>query len=251
LPELTNRVTYQKFYITESTSFYSSFYNQLPSRQVIKTGIRIKRIKFKPGYMNYWRQARSELKKTLNLKLTYQFNLTFYLLKLNKFNSHIAFLIRELSIINLLHLSRVILVKQFVNEFLQNHLVFVNGTCVTDPSFQLYKFDLIQLIVHLKYYMFFKYFLNILLKNKFFIKKILRYKNRFTYINKKRPSTLSEKLKSRFNPDNDIPAYLEVDFLSLAVYILYEPTLFMDFSLYQHYLNRSNVLRLYNWKYIT
>jgi hypothetical protein len=86
----------------------------------------------------------------------------------------------------------------------------------------------------MKYYIFYKHFINLLIKNKQYVKKVVYFKNRFITTNKQRSSTYPKKLLSQFYTENDIPKYLELDFMSLSFYILYEPFLLTDFSVEQH-----------------
>lgn len=182
----------------------------------------------------------------LNLKFLYQSKLTKYFLRFTKFSTFASSTVNEHTIINLVYTSRLLPHKHLAQEFVKNYFLHVNGVCITNPFFQLHKYDILQLIIHIKYYVFYKYLLNVLHRDKNFIKKIFYYKNKPISQNKKKFSTLPDKLKSRYNPYNDVPAFLEVDFFTLSVYILYEPTFYRDLSINNHFLNRYSILRLYN-----
>ena len=47
----------------------------------------------------------------------------------------------------------------------------------------------------------------------------------------------------------DIPQYLEVDFLTLSIFCLYEPFLPQDFNHSLWNLEKVSIYNLYNWKY--
>jgi hypothetical protein len=251
IPNFKTSPIYDSFYHDKTLSWMTNFYRHLNVEQTDKVSMKISRIKFKPGYMNYWRNARTELKKVFNLKFTYQRNLTKFLLKFNKHMSNLTGLTQELSLINLLTESKFFMYKSYALAFIKNQFVSVNGWVVTQNNFQLYKNDFIQISIHMKYYIFYKHFINLLIKNKQYVKKVVYFKNRFITTNKQRSSTYPKKLLSQFYTENDIPKYLELDFMSLSFYILYEPFLLTDFSVEQHWQNRFSSLRLYNWKYIT
>lgn len=127
----------------------------------------IKRIRFKPGYMNLWRESRKILQNSLSLNFTYQYKLTKYLSKYNKFIKFKTFLILEMSLLNILTRARFFLDETFCSLFLKNNLIFVNGHSCNNPNFQLFIGDFIQLIINIKYYILFKWFFNLSLKKKF------------------------------------------------------------------------------------
>lgn len=70
----------------------------------------------------------------------------------------------------------------------------------------------------------------------------------------------TRKQKSRYTPNwihnvrydmSDVKNYLEVDYFTLSVFVIYEP-----FILNHQFINdlpqtRPNIFKLYNWKYIT
>jgi len=45
--------TYEKFYRNKETAFFNEFYSHINADRINKVNMKIKRIKFKPGYMNY------------------------------------------------------------------------------------------------------------------------------------------------------------------------------------------------------
>jgi hypothetical protein len=51
--------------------------------------------------------------------------------------------------------------------------------------------------------------------------------------------------------NNDIKPYIEVDYFSLSTIIIYEPFFFNYTISNDFYINKINIYKLYNWKYIT
>jgi hypothetical protein len=137
----------------------------------------IKRIKFKPGYMTMWREARKILKTSLNLKIKYQYKLTNYLSKYKKFIKFKTFLFSEMRLFNILIKSRLFNDYSLVQSFLSNNLVFLNGFSCVNSNIQIFAGDFIQLIINIKYYILLRWFSNLALKRKNKIKNVLRKKN--------------------------------------------------------------------------
>ena len=116
----------------------------------------IKRVKFKPGYMNLWREARVVLKSSLMLKTRYQYKLTNYLSKYKKFINFKTFLFMEMRLFNILIKSRLFNDGSTINLFLKNNLIYVNGFTCSNPNLQLFSGDFVQLIINLKYYILYR-----------------------------------------------------------------------------------------------
>ena len=131
--------------------------------------------------------------------------------------------------------------------------VFLNGLRCSNGDIILHKDDFIQLAVSVKYYILFKVLLNDLKARKerlsrfATINKVKLLKPNSGLFNQRFPNWIRNLIFSFY----DIPKYVEVDFFSLSVFLLYEPFFFTDFSLPNANLLTSNVINLYNWKYIT
>jgi hypothetical protein len=48
----------------------------------------------------------------------------------------------------------------------------------------------------------------------------------------------------------DVPKYVEVDFFTLSIFMLYTPYMLSDFSPLNMFDSRDRVINMYNWKYI-
>lgn len=213
----------------------------------------IKRVKFKPGYMNLWRNAREALKLSLNLKTCYQSKLTSFLLKYNKFIRFEMFLNLEMKLDNVLIKSRLLPDWNSVNLFISNNLVYLNGFLCSNNLFQTYVGDFIQLVVSLKYYIIYKWFLNWSLRKKIRLK--LKARKKLTISSSLEDKTRSYSLPKWIlfskNVTDDVIKYIEVDYFTLSIMIIYEPFLWSDINIYNIVDNKFSILNLYNWKYIT
>lgn len=213
----------------------------------------IKRVKFKPGYMNLWREARVVLKSSLMLKTRYQYKLTNYLSKYKKFINFKTFLFMEMRLFNILIKSRLFNDGSTINLFLKNNLIYVNGFTCSNPNLQLFSGDFVQLIINLKYYILYRWFANLSLKKKNKLKNVLRKKNsNFSQSDEKKKSYSFPKwiLYSK-NAIDDVSNFLETDYFTLSVFILYEPFTWNDVNTYNFVDQRFSIINLYNWKYIT
>jgi hypothetical protein len=217
------------------------------------TDFSLRRVKFKPGYMNIWRDARNVFKRIFNIAFKYQHRLTNFFLKFTKFARFKTFLLSEMSLESVLLKSRVILDLRMTNMFIANGLIFINGQSCHNKNFQLFVGDFIQLALSLKYYIMFRWFLNWSLKNKIKLKNksMSRINSSIGSDEKQRSFLFSKWILHYRNVLSDVSRYLEVDYFTLSVFILYEPFLWNDLNLYSHYSFRYNIVNLYNWKYIT
>lgn len=213
----------------------------------------IKRVKFKPGYMTTWRDSRSILKTSLFLKIKYQYKLTNYLSKYKKFINFKTFLFMEMRLINILIKSRLFNDFSISNFFLKNNLIFLNGQLCSNPNIQIFCGDFIQLIINLKYYILYRWFLNLALKKKNKLKNVLKkkYNNSNHSDEKKKSYSLPKWILYSKNIIDDIPNFLEIDYFTLSVFILYEPFNWNDLNNYNLIEQKFSIINLYNWKYIT
>lgn len=212
----------------------------------------IKRIRFKPGYMAQWRDARSVLKLSLDLKMKYQYRLTRYLSKYNKFTRFKSFLILEMQFLNILIKSRFLPDNNLVTLFLQHNLLFLNGRTCNNPHLQVFAGDLVQLMITIKYYVLYRWFANWTLKKKLKLKRVLKRKSMMAkdIEEKKRSYLLPKWILFSKNALDDTPNYMEIDYFTLSFFILYEPFQWSELNYYNILNTRFSVINLYNWKYI-
>jgi ribosomal protein S4 len=151
-----------------------------------------------------------------------------------------------------LALYQIILDSKFaitINDSLnliKNKLVYVNGLLVKNPFYYIYIGDFIQLKISPKYYYFYKNNFNNNLKYTFLVSYRLWRFNRFKgNFYKQSPINLPNWLKKLQFLYNDIPNYLEVDFVILCTSIIQNNKL-SNFNPYVNFF----MFRLYNWKYL-
>jgi hypothetical protein len=134
-------------------------------------------------------------------------------------------------------------------EFLDSGLIYLNGIVVSNEKIFLVKHDLLQMLVSFKYYILFKWLTN-------WERTKNTHLNRLAYVSRlKTKRTFRKRLPNwvvrRVSYGYDIPKYLEVDYLTLSAFILYEPFLLNDFNHLFQKFSRGNIYKNYNWKYIT
>jgi len=226
--------------------------SHLKSLNSLEYGFSIKKTKFKPGYSSMWRNFRSTLKISLNLKFKYQHQLTKYLLKFNKIIRNKLYLLFEMQLDNILTLSKFFPDRNWSIFFIKEGLVFINGFKVCNIFEQLFKNDFVQLVVSLKYYIIYRWLLNwqVIKKNRFKNKvhKKLSFKNLTE--DKQKSKKLPLWILKHKNIREDVTKYLEIDYFSLSFFILYEPLYLTDINPLSFLNVRFNVINLFNWKYI-
>lgn len=214
--------------------------------------VRIKRIRFKPGYSRIWRKSREAINFSLNLRLRYQHRLTVCLARLARIRRESELHFHELQLFRVVLHSKLATDLRSSFLMIQNGLIYLNGAASTNPNTFLVSGDFIQAVVSLKFYIVYRWLINWGVRNKLRITKFSQSKQ-----NQSR-SDLS-KQKSDHIPDwvflagvknFDIPKYMEVDYFTLSSFILYEPFLITEFNPLTILESRSTILNMYNWKYI-
>lgn len=212
----------------------------------------IKRVRFKPGYMTLWREAREVLKTSMSLTFRYQHRLTRYLTRYSKVVKFKTFLVNEMSLLNILIKSRFLPDQHLYFFFNYGNLIYVNGANCSNLNFQIIAGDIIQLVISLKYYILYRWFSNWAIKKKIRLKKLIKKKTNLnpTLEEKKKSNSLPKWVLFSKNSFDDIAKYLEVDYFTLSSIVLYEPFSWIDINPYSIFDTRFAVINLYNWKYI-
>ena len=213
----------------------------------------IKRVKFKPGYSTLWRNARSAIKMIMGLNFRYQRKLTRYLIKFYKYTRFQIFLSFELQLLRVLIRTKLLPDPVSANLFLTNGLVFLNGYCVYNSSLAIFAGDILQLVIHLKYYIVYRWLLHWNMQKKIRFKNKIRRKllPKNTEEDKQRSNILPKWILTNKYLILDIPKYLEVDYLTLSAICVYSPFSWNDVDVYSFLEHRFGVINMYNWKYIT
>ena len=233
-------------------TFKNKFLYNNPFGSYAKREVRIKRIKFKPGYSRIWRNARKALNKVLGFNLRYQYRLTREVARLSRIKSNSHVFLKELTLINLLISSHFVSDLTLSKLLVESNVVFVNGLLASNPNFNLFSGDFIELIVSLKYYIVYRWMLNWNRYKKIRLSKLskVKFKKKSSLKGKQRSSNLPDWVLTSRVKSLDVPKYLEVDFFTLSSFILYEPFLMSDFNPSNLVDSRTEILNMYNWKYI-
>lgn len=238
-----------------SFEFRRSVLFRRASKQKKKFNVYITRIRYKPGYPRQWRESRAALQILLQVKFQYQHRLTKFIFNYKNASLAKYLPLFEMRLFNILTRSRIIIDHNFASICISQKLVFVNGVVCDNPYFQVFAGDFIQLIVSLKYYIAFRWLLNNTLKIKKKIKhlswKVRQRKKIYKQLDKEKNHDLPLSVLSHKHLFLDVAKFLEVDFFTLSIFVLYDPFLWNDL----HYSNvaakRFGSLNMYNWKYIT
>lgn len=271
--QLTNKALYNYFnhnknfsmdfndnYITEEIFQKSNVHlnykqKDFEESRLIKKDLIVPKIKFKPGYQRLWRNFRSALAESINFKYLYQQQLTRYLIKFYRRLNHSCFTQNENKIYKILVYSRLLPDKSLFNLFLNEGLIYLNHKCVTLTDIYVYKNDFIQLEITNWHYIQMRLTLNFINSRHNKFKKLVYRKSLAT-------SYTTMKLikqRSNYTPNwifkviydfIDVKTYLEVDFFTLSVFVVYDHNFFTYTSPNDLLIVRHSLFRLYNWKYI-
>lgn len=195
---------------------------------------------------------RKDLAHILGIKYKYQQQLTRLVMRLNTIKSLDLLKTLNLNIAQILVRVQFFVDKNYANQFIKSEGVFLNGVHTTFSMQQMYIGDHLQLPVCSAYFVYFRLTYQ---RTYLFNNKILQYAAKTNWqmikaTNKKTKIRLPDWLLNARFFMHDIPNCFEVDFISLSVFMLFEPA-----EIYQYDdLLLNNVfmfpLKLYNWKYI-
>ena len=214
---------------------------------------RIKRIRFKPGYSRIWRKGRATVQEILGVSYRYQYRLTPKLQKLfmqtRNSSLHLSPLTLEFSLLS----TRLITDCWVVRDLISTGTVFLNGVTCLKSETRLFQGDLVQLIVHLKFYTVFKWLANVSFKKQRRLNKV--FYRRIKAPTPNRPYRMEKKLPDWFFNLNstygDIPSCFEVDYFTLSTFVVHSGR---DHSRKLPWKSTNfnySILNMYNWKYIT
>lgn len=150
-------------------------------------------------------------------------------------------------LLNVVIQSGFLYYNDFIINFIKNNFFYVNGYVCNNPHFQLYVNDFIQLTVSTNYYISYKFVLNFFLKKKVKTRAKMQKKiNVAEDFNAVYKESFTNALLSETNLDDDVARYLEIDFFTLSIFVIYEPFLFEEFNSYSCYNVKHNILNMYN-----
>lgn len=220
-----------------------------------RSEVRIPRVRFKPGYQRMWRKARLALQESMGFKFIYQHQLTTRLIRFYKNSNKYSFSRSEMSANRIIMYSRLLPDNPTINIFVEQQLIYLNGQLLYSQRAVLSPNDLVQIIISLWYYSTYRWISNWTLKRH---KKFKRLVYRKGLAGRYKVMKL-KKQRSYYTPHwiylarydiSDVKPFLEVDYLTLSAFILYEPYLTYYYSPDESPDFRPNIYRMYNWKYI-
>ena len=254
---LTNSVYYKNNIVqnlhTNSTlrgSNWGTYFNTVPKPRTL---VRIPRIKFKPGYGRIWRTARQTVQEFLGISIRYQYRLT------PKIQKQYYLQRKILQDTTLFNLGTLILSTKlapdhwFMDELLKSESVFLNGLSCQNKHTKLFVNDFIQCFINIKFYIVLRWLeswstLKRQRANKIFYQK-------FSTTGKNKTAKLRKNLPLWFFDIqyfySDIPKFVEVDYFTLSIFVLFTPTNFECWIPSTPTTFNWNILNMYNWKYIT
>lgn len=258
--QLSNNTKYNNIYILNrffknSVAKYRSkdFFTNYSKPSPLNRTNPIRKIRFKPGYQRIWRRARSSLNFNLKFHFRYQAKLTRKVTALRRLKGLFSIWYLELSLHRVLLNSRFTFDYKTSLDLVSSGLVFNNGLLAVNNAMRLFVNDFIQLFVSIKYYISYRWLNNWRRFNKLKLIKLINHKrNSSKYdLSKQVSRHLPDWVFNYIFKNIDIPKYLEVDFFTLSIFMVFQPNRVNQFNPLSFIETRHNIYTMYNWKYIT
>ena len=218
--------------------------------------VKLARVRFKPGYQKLWRSARSALRESLNLQFQYQKRLTKYISRYYTQVNRYLFASSETSAQNIILYSLLLPDYNSTISFFHKGFFFLNGRSLVSLKQLILPNDFIQIIVSVWYYIAYRWLRNWALTRTQKFQRLVYKKG----LASKYQLMKTKKKVSRYTPSwvrnsrydtTDVKPYLEVDYLTLSLFLLNDPYLILYYSPDNLPDLKLNIYRMYNWKYIT
>lgn len=216
-------------------------------------GPRVRRIRFKPGYNRIWRTARIAVQEILGVYSKYQYRLTPKLQKMY-WQSRATFSNPSYLTVEFLLLSTKLTPDFWVaRELLATGTVYLNSYSCLKSETRLFANDLVQLVVHIKFYAVLKWLKNSTFRRRQRMNKIFYRKLKPTTFNRyvKTVRTLPTWFFTLSFAYGDVPRFFELDYFSLSTFVVYLPKHNSPLLPWRTAAFRYPILNMYNWKYIT
>lgn len=188
-------------------------------------------------------------------KKTRQKRITKFILSRGIFKGSTSNVSCEYSLFNVLLRSRLFFFNKDVFKFIKSGLIFLNGKTVSDSNLTVSCGDCIQLVISNYYYRYINFSRKILKKKlalykfntwRFFKQKFFRKKKNLKPKKKKMPKYIHLFYMYKLNT----PKTLEIDFLTLSIFILKKESIFLQSSYYINKPISFKLFSLYNFKKI-
>lgn len=215
----------------------------------------MQRIRFKPGYRRLWKESRLVLADLLDIKYEFQHQFTKYLSKFYRKANFYNFSHNELKAINIILHSKLLPDTKSVKVMFSNGMIFLNGIKVCNLNSLIMVNDVIQLHVSSWFYTYSKWLLAWSNSRSKKLRRLIYRKVNLASMQNYR----AKKQRSYHTPAwvhnaehdlSDIKHYLEVDFFTLSIVVVYDNSLTDFYSNATPTSNKQHVYKLYNWKYI-
>jgi hypothetical protein len=177
--------------------------------------------------------------------------LTNYLKNFKKFNYYLSLRSFELSLISILKRSLISIHLSVIFYFLLNGLIYINGKPVFHKFSQLYVGDRLQFILSYAYIIHYKFFFDVFEKHKYTFLLNILLKTNMNYLSSYHvTSQILLKYNKFFNKfinlTVDVPNFLEVDYITNLISVVYEPFIFFEFDPILLYRIPFFSLKIYN-----
>ena len=157
----------------------------------------------------------------------------------------------ELNIVNILLRAHFIYFYTDALRSIQMNWVTVNGRIVSDPAYTCTEFDRIGFIISNEYFAYFRGIFSSSISKEY---RASFYQYTSANLRTKRfktPKTRNPKWPRKILWEReDIPKYLEVDFLTMTAVVVYKPRYSIDFFAYFNKYHNLPTRRMFNWKYL-
>ena len=225
----------QKNNIFKNTNI--DYINKLP----FNNNLSFKNFDFAERKLSFFKNNRKILKNIFKKNKKIEFYMNRFLKKISKVKFSNYLNIFEFSIINVLLNSNFFLNKNDIFFFIKNKFVFVNNKIVSNGNYVLKNGDVVNICFNKYYYFLYRKYLNNLTLNlnkynNFYKKNNFNLKNDFNFVNK------------IIFLKNDVPNYLEVDYISMSLILLYNNV--SNYNCFDLKLLNGFLKRLNTWKYI-
>lgn len=236
-----------------NTNFSNNFSDRLSSKKYNKAyNFNYKTLDFKRKINQVFKQNRILLRKFLKVKFKRQNTFNRYIKNLTKM-SNLSFLYNfEHRLVNLLTRSLFFFNYKDCIWFIKNGYVSVNGLVNFNIKRLLKPFEVVNIIHNDYYFFYYRYMINNCISN------LYRFNTKIWKINYQRNNTKKNKNEEKYSNwiykyiyyKEDIPKFLEVDYISMTVVLL-------NYAFNKNYIDYYNIKflnlylnRLYNWKAI-
>ena len=226
-------------FLNKNISFKSNFMDNSFSKfnNFNAENLTFKNFDFVEKKLFFYKNNRHILKYIFKKRKKREYYINKFIKKISKSNINNFLNSFEFSLLNVLTNSNFFLNRNDIFFFINNNFVYVNNKVVSNSNLVLKKNDFLMLSFNKYYYFLYKNYINNLNFNinkyhSFFKKNsISNFKNEFNFI---------EKI---ILIKNDIPSYLEIDYISMSLVLLYSNIQIYncyDFKILNVFLKRLN-----------